>query len=268
MPQRMVEEEHSDDEDDQQLWRLFRSSWATGLGAQNIRRSQSLRSQDSQSTWLAVVPSVSGLVCSMILQLFVHVDLGDFEHAASQFPSTINLPYPQQSAPATFYGWSKHRPHKHFILKAFPGGPLRCAGQQLVLWFHPLRSQLRLGRQMFHSAVSRIGTFQRCLMRICALKRLKNLRWKLKIDTGHRQVLPAVWNTSHVWFSITSLYISESHLLMVRLVLVPHDKFPKDLSMSFLKVAWGQTVKPGASSDKTCSWRCFGDCPGTGLGTD
>lgn len=26
MPQRMVEEEHSDDEDDQQLWRLFRSS--------------------------------------------------------------------------------------------------------------------------------------------------------------------------------------------------------------------------------------------------
>ena len=22
-------------------------------------------------------------------------------------------------------GWSKHRPHKHFMLKDFPGGPLR-----------------------------------------------------------------------------------------------------------------------------------------------
>ena len=64
------------------------------------------------------------------------VDLGDFEHAGSQFRST-----------ATSYGWSKHRPHKHFILKDFPGGPLRGAGQQLILWFHhPLRSQLCFGQ--------------------------------------------------------------------------------------------------------------------------
>ena len=49
----------------------------------------------------SVVAIVSGLVCSMIFQLFVHVDLGDFDRAASQFRST-NLLYPQQSAPATF----------------------------------------------------------------------------------------------------------------------------------------------------------------------
>ena len=113
---------------------------------------------------------MSGLVCSIIFQLFVHVDLGDYDRAASQFPDsssvvgTANLwsggttymivPLPISLGSGTIIyvvprdhkfavptterssylcGWSKHRPHKHFILNDFPGGPLRSAGQQLSI---------------------------------------------------------------------------------------------------------------------------------------
>ena len=62
-------------------------------------------------------------------------------------------------------------------------------------------------------------------------------RHRPQASTVEQMQIPAVWNTSHVLFSISSLYISESYLLMVRLVLVPHDKFLKDLSMSFVEVA-------------------------------
>ena len=120
---------------------------------------------------------MSGLVCSIIFQLFVHVDLGDYDRAASQFPdssfmvprSTINFAVPTTERSSYLCGWSKHRPHKHFILKDFPGGPLRGwstiiypfsdfilkdfpggpshGASQLILCFHhPLRSQLCFGQ--------------------------------------------------------------------------------------------------------------------------
>ena len=146
----------------------LRCETSAGVPGSKYARAWDLRKSEYLT---GIVAIVSGLVCSVIFQLFVHVDLGDFEHAASQFRSTRNLPFPQQSAPATFYGWSKHRPHIYwklspaahcaapvnnylfispfwrFIPKAFPSGPSHGAGQQLVLWFHhPLRSQLCFGQ--------------------------------------------------------------------------------------------------------------------------